>query len=154
MHESKNWKWSRSVSNSQRPHGLQPTRLLRPWDFPGKSTGVGCHCLLQINCLVTPSPAQPTSPYPVLSSQVYSSVKIKVLFCLAFVMLANLMDGTPLAKVHFSHYNHLSPTPLTIGNIFFFSNRVPPHLSLDLFWTWFQSGFASKCVWFLTCMQS
>ncbi|KAB0378776.1 hypothetical protein FD755_010354 [Muntiacus reevesi] len=24
------------------PHGLQPTRLLRPWDFPGKSTGVGC----------------------------------------------------------------------------------------------------------------
>ena len=28
------------------PHGLQPTRPLRPWDFPGKSTGVGCHCLL------------------------------------------------------------------------------------------------------------
>ena len=26
--------------------GLQPTRLLCPWDFPGKSTGVGCHCLL------------------------------------------------------------------------------------------------------------
>ena len=40
------WKWSRSVmSNSSRPHGLQPTRLLRPWDFPGKNTGVGCHCL-------------------------------------------------------------------------------------------------------------
>ena len=47
MHESEKWKWSRSVvSNSQRHHGLQPTRLLRPWDFPGKSTGVGCHCLL------------------------------------------------------------------------------------------------------------
>ena len=28
-------------------HGLQPTRLLRPWDLPDKSTGVGCHCLLQ-----------------------------------------------------------------------------------------------------------
>ena len=28
-------------------HGLQPTRLLHPWDFPGKSTGVGCHCLLR-----------------------------------------------------------------------------------------------------------
>ena len=28
------------------PHGLQPTRLLCPWNFPGKSTGVGCHCLL------------------------------------------------------------------------------------------------------------
>ena len=47
MHESEKWKWSRLVvSNSLRPHGLQPTRLLRPWNFPGKSTGVGCHCLL------------------------------------------------------------------------------------------------------------
>ena len=34
MHESEKWKWSRSVmSDSQRPHGVQPTRLLRPWDF-------------------------------------------------------------------------------------------------------------------------
>ena len=47
MHESEKWKWSHSVvSDSQRPHRLRPTRLLRPWDFPGKSTGVGCHCLL------------------------------------------------------------------------------------------------------------
>ena len=30
-----------------RPHGLQPTRLLRPWDSPGKNTGVSCHFLLQ-----------------------------------------------------------------------------------------------------------
>ena len=30
-----------------RPHGLQPTRLLRPWDSPGKNTGVGSHALLQ-----------------------------------------------------------------------------------------------------------
>ena len=34
------------VSDYQRLHGLQPTRLLRPWDFPGKGTGAGCHCLL------------------------------------------------------------------------------------------------------------
>ena len=34
------------MSNTLRPHGLQPTRLLHPWGFPGKSTGVGCHCLL------------------------------------------------------------------------------------------------------------
>ena len=38
------------VSDSSRLHGLQPTRLLCPcpWDFPGKSTGLGCHCLLQL----------------------------------------------------------------------------------------------------------
>ena len=53
MHQSEKWKWSRSVvSHSSRPHGLQPTRLLHPWDFPGKSTGVGCHCLL----LLSPQP--------------------------------------------------------------------------------------------------
>ena len=34
------------MSNPQRPHGLQPTRLLHPCEFPGKSTGVGCHRLL------------------------------------------------------------------------------------------------------------
>ena len=35
------------MSNSSWPHGLQPTRLLHPWDSPGKNTGVGCHLLLQ-----------------------------------------------------------------------------------------------------------
>ena len=50
MHESEKWKWSGSVvSDSLRPHGLQPTKLLCPWDFPGKTTGVGCHysCILR-----------------------------------------------------------------------------------------------------------
>ena len=48
MHESEKWKWSRSVvSDSVRPHRWQPTRLHRPWDSPGKNTGVGCHFLLQ-----------------------------------------------------------------------------------------------------------
>ena len=36
-----------AVSDSVRPHGLQPTRLLCPSDSPGKSTGVDCHFLLQ-----------------------------------------------------------------------------------------------------------
>ena len=45
------WKWKAKVKLLSRlqvlaTHGLQPTRLFRPWDFPGKSTGVGCHCLL------------------------------------------------------------------------------------------------------------
>ena len=35
------------VSVSVRPHGLQPARLLCPWDSPGKNTGVGHHALLQ-----------------------------------------------------------------------------------------------------------
>ena len=35
------------VSDSVRPHRQQPTRLPRPWDSPGKNTGVGCHVLPQ-----------------------------------------------------------------------------------------------------------
>ena len=35
--------WYRIIST----HGLQPTRLLCPWHFPDKNTGVGCHFLLQ-----------------------------------------------------------------------------------------------------------
>ena len=53
------------VSDSLRAHGLWPARLLCPWDSPGKSTGVGRHCLLQgtfptqgLNpCLLHVSPA-------------------------------------------------------------------------------------------------
>ena len=37
------------VSNCLETHRLQPTRLLCPWDSPGKNTGVGCHFLLQIH---------------------------------------------------------------------------------------------------------
>ena len=35
------------MSNSVQPHRQQPTRLPHPWDSPGKTTGVGCHFLLQ-----------------------------------------------------------------------------------------------------------
>ena len=35
------------MSTSLQPHGLKPARLLCPWDFPRKRTGVGCHFLLQ-----------------------------------------------------------------------------------------------------------
>ena len=58
-----------------RPHRRQPTRLPRPWDSPGKNTGVGCHFLLQcmkgkvkvkslgrVRLLATPWPAAHRAP--------------------------------------------------------------------------------------------
>ena len=36
-----------SVCDSLQPHELKPTRLLCPWDFPGKNTGVSYHFILQ-----------------------------------------------------------------------------------------------------------
>ena len=41
------WKSRSVMSDSSQPHGLQPTRLFHPWDFLGKSTGVGCRFFLQ-----------------------------------------------------------------------------------------------------------
>ena len=38
---------ARSFSNSFATLGLKPARLLCPWDFPGNSSGVGCHFLLK-----------------------------------------------------------------------------------------------------------
>ena len=53
------------MSDSVRPHGLQPTRLLRPWDSPGKNTGVGCHFLLQ--CMEVKSESEVAQLCPTLS---------------------------------------------------------------------------------------
>ena len=56
-------KWSRSVvSDSVRPHRLQPTRLPGPWDSPGKNTGVGCHFLLQCSKVKSESEVAQSCP--------------------------------------------------------------------------------------------
>ena len=47
------------MSYSVRPHKWQPTRLPRPWDSPGKNTGVGCHFLLQ--CMKVKGESEVTS---------------------------------------------------------------------------------------------
>ena len=55
-----------------RLYGLQPNRLLYPWDSPGKNIGIGCHALLQgwhalfPHCQVFPSPFQPLATKKVL----------------------------------------------------------------------------------------
>ena len=69
--------------DSVRPHRHQPTRLRRPWDSPGKNTGVGCHFLLQcvkvkslshVRLLATPwTAAHQTPPSTGFSRQEYWS---------------------------------------------------------------------------------
>ena len=65
------------MSDSARPHRRQPTRLPRPWDSPGKNTGVGCHFLLQ--CMKVKSESEvaqscPTSSDPMDFSLPGSSI--------------------------------------------------------------------------------
>ena len=54
------------VSNSVQPHRRQPTRLPRPWDSPGKNTGVGCRFLLQ--CMKVKSESEVAQSCPILSN--------------------------------------------------------------------------------------
>ena len=74
------------MSDSVRPHGLQPTKLPRPWDSPGKNTGVGCHFLLQ--CMKVESESEVAQSCPTLSdpmdcslpgSSVHGSFQARVL---------------------------------------------------------------------------
>jgi len=53
------------MSDSVQPHRRQPTRLPRPWDSPGKNTGVGCHFLLQ--CMKVKSESEVAQSCPTLS---------------------------------------------------------------------------------------
>ena len=69
------------MSDSVRPHRQQPTRLPRPWDSPGKNTGVGCHFLLQCMKVKRESEVAQSCPtrsvYETKSPQSLSSFKKK-----------------------------------------------------------------------------
>ena len=60
------------MSDSVRPLRWQPTRLPRPWDSPGKNTGVGCHFLLQ--CMKVKSESEVTQSCPTLSEPIDCSL--------------------------------------------------------------------------------
>ena len=54
------------MADSVQLHGRQPTRLPRPWDSPGKNTGVGCHFLLQ--CMKVKSESEVAQSCPTLTN--------------------------------------------------------------------------------------
>ena len=60
------------MSDSVLPHRRQPTRFPRPWDSPGKNTGVGCHFLLQ--CMKVKSESEVAQLCPTLTDPVDCSL--------------------------------------------------------------------------------
>ena len=93
MHEREKWKWNHSVvSNPQRPHGLQPSRLLHPWDFPGDadvfySTAAPWTCCSHLDKF--PESWQPElmfhwgvfTPTQLFSSRSRKSTRIQLILC-------------------------------------------------------------------------
>ena len=89
------------VSDSLPPQGLQPTRLLQPWDFPGKNTGVNCCFLLQgvfptqgLTCIPCASCVGRQILHHCATSITicYLSMCVRVLSC---VRLCDLLDYSP-----------------------------------------------------------
>ena len=89
------------VSDSMRPHKRQPTRLPRPWDSPGKNTGMGCHFLLQ--CMKVKSESEVAQSCPTLhdpmdfslpGSSVHGIFQARVLEWVAIAFSAKWVKGT------------------------------------------------------------
>ena len=98
------------------PQGLEPTRLLCPWDSPGKNTGVGCHFFLQENLptqglnpgllhlqadsLPTESPGKPisrwqtqvTEPTSILQRNIWYLQRNRCIFCVIQFSLSFVYD--------------------------------------------------------------
>ena len=87
-----------------RPHRWQPIRLPRPWDSPGKNTGVGCHFLLQ--CMKVKSESEVTESCPTLSdpmdcslqgSSIHGIFQARVLEWGAIGLLQGIQQRSPIS---------------------------------------------------------
>ena len=109
------------MADSVRPHRRQPTRLPRPWDSPGRNTGVGCHFLVQ--CMRVGSESEVAQLCPTLrdpmdcnppGSSVHGLFQARVLEAGAIAF--SLMHATVALFPFFAHavtHSHLLSLPLS-----------------------------------------
>ena len=116
------------MSDSVRPHRRQPTRLPRPWDSPGKSTGVGCHFLLQCmkvksqsevaqSCLTLSDPMDCS----LLGSSAHGIFQARVLEWGAIAFCLNItLSERPSLTTFKEHSRHLLPLTSTLPSLVVF----------------------------------
>ena len=96
------WKWKGKVKSLSRVWLLATPwtaayQLLHPWDFPGKSTGVGCHCLLrQIQC----------NPYQIANGIFHRIRTKKFTFCMETQNTMNSQCNHEKKKKNEARRNH------------------------------------------------
>ena len=157
-----------------RPHRRQPTRLPRPWDSPGKNTGVGCHFLLQ--CMKVKSESEVTQSYKTLSdpmdcsppgSSVHEIFQARVLEWGAIAFSVNSLNSLSCMQKLSSHISDRLYFSPFISLLFFFKCLILILIwSHDTFWTlkhkwtnadeerrWFWKIFVflmkgNSCLWF------
>ena len=114
-------------SDSVRPHRRQPNRLPRPWDSPGKNTGVGCHFLLQYrkmksesevtqSCLTLRDPMDCSPP----GSSVHGILQARVLEWVGLVG-SNQFLSCPMGVSFFERWCTAPFPPVTLRQLFIFS---------------------------------
>ena len=95
------------MSDSVPPHRWQPTRLSRPWDSPGKNTGVGCHFLLQ--CMKVKSEREDAQSYLTFSdpmdcnlpgSSIHGIFQAKVLAWGAIAFSEEYLGKPKVSNIH------------------------------------------------------
>jgi len=99
------------VSDSVRSHRWQPTRLPRPWDSPGKNTGVGCHLLLQCRKLQSESEVAQSCPtlsnpmdYSLPGSSIHGIFQAKVLEWGAIKLKVKYyVNGVKFITINYKH---------------------------------------------------
>ena len=111
------------LPNSLQPHGLLSTRLLCPWDFPGKNTEMSCHFLLQ--GIFSTQGSNPclmywqvdSLPLCYLGSLIFDMVKFKSIICFLFVLVylsvqfsCSVMSGS-LRPHELQHFRPPCPSP-------------------------------------------
>ena len=129
------------MSNSVRPHRWQPIRLPRPWDSPGKNTGVGCHFLLQ--CMKVKSESEVAQSCPTLSdpmdcslpgSSVHGIFQARVLKWGAIAFSGTLFYFTIMLYYRMLYYRMLPPC----------NPQLLSHVTKDLF-------IALQFTWSIIC---
>ena len=127
------------MSNSVRPHRRQSTRLPRPWDSPGKNTGVGCHFLLQCTKVkseseVAQSCSTPSAPmdcslpgssvHGIFQARVlewgaiaFSIAYLKLLIFLPAILIPACASSSPAFLMRYSAY-------CTLHNILFKPKKI------------------------------
>ena len=99
------------MSDSVWPHRQQPTRLSRPWDSPGKNTGVGCHFLLP--CMKVKSESEVAQSCPTLSDPVDCSVPGSSVHG---IFQARVLEWGAIASLSITNSRSL-PKPMSIESV-------------------------------------
>ena len=125
------------MSDSVWPQRWQPTRLPRPWDSPGKNTGVGCHFLFQ--CRKVKSESEVTQSCPTLSDPMDCSLPGSSVHG---IFQARVLEWGAIA-FSILYANYVSKSVIkqgdTISHIRLLSNNILDGLP------WWVSGKESAC---------